>query len=299
MKCMFVFNPKSGKGKILKKFDLIKTTLQQKFEDIVFFETESRQDLIDKVCLACKSFDLLIFSGGDGTVNDVLNAMMKNEKKPILGYIPSGTCNDFAKSVKISKNIKKALKTICNGHPKSFDGFIANKRFGVYVCGSGIFTSASYGTQQKTKHFLGKLGYYFHSAKEIFSAKSMDISFSLDGSPFQKHNSVLFLLINSCSVAGWKLNKNSNQHDGKMDFVSIETKKKNKKLGFKALFLVLRMFLFGLNSIKKNKNVKIFQFKTANIVLPQKNTINIDGENGGTGDLTLETKKDLFKIVVD
>lgn len=298
MKCMFVFNPQSGKGKVLKKIDFIKQKLQQKFEEVVFCETKSRQDLIDKVCLACNNFDYLIFSGGDGTVNDVINAMIKNKNKPILGYIPSGTCNDFAKSVGISKNIKRAIRTICNGQPKKFDGFVANNRFGVYVCGSGIFTSASYATKQKTKHFLGKLGYYFHSAKEIFSAKSMNISFSLDGSIFQEHNSVLFLLVNSHSVAGWKFNKNANLHDGKMDFVSIETKKKNKKIGFKALFLILRMFLFGLNSIRKSKNVKISQFQTAKIISLQNNIINIDGENGGIGNITLEVKRDLFQIIV-
>ncbi len=295
---MFLCNPNSGKGKILKKIEYILTRLKQKFEEVEVKITKSRQDLLNETKNACLNFDVLVFAGGDGTVNDVVNVVKNNNSNIVLGYIPTGTCNDFSKSANIPKNIKKALNIICTGTPTFFDGFCVNGRFGVYVCASGIFTSASYNTKQKSKRFLGKLGYYFHSFKEIFSAKSLDLTFQLDNKPPQTHNSVLFLLMNSCSVAGWKLNKNSNVHDGKMDFVSIETKRKSKKLGFRALLVIAKMFLFGVNSVKKSKLVKFEKFSNAKLKTKAKSTINVDGENGGTGEIDLEVKKDMFKIFV-
>lgn len=298
MKCLFIYNPQSGKGKLLKHMDYIKTKLCEKFEEVNIVSTKSKDDLIEQIKTLCPNYDVLVFSGGDGTVNDVVNVIKTNNINIILGYIPSGTCNDFARSVGIPKNYKKAIKKICEGTPKEFDGFCANGRFGVYVCASGIFTSASYETKQKTKHFFGKLGYYLHSAKEIFSAKSLDIEFSLDNKQKQTHNSVLFLLTNSSSVAGWNFNKHTNLHDGKMEFISIETKKKNKKIGLHALLTIVKMFLFGINSVKNNKLVKFKQFSKINLTTKQPCTINIDGENGGTGEINLEVCSEMFTLIV-
>lgn len=296
MKCMFLCNPQSGKGKVLKKTDYILEKLKQKFEVVESKTTTSKENLLTEVACACKNFDVLVFAGGDGTVNDVVNEVKKSNSNIILGYLPTGTCNDFARSAKIPKNLKKALDVILNGTPTLFDGFCANNRFGVYVCGSGIFTSASYDTKQKTKHFFGKLGYYFHSFKEVFSARSLDLTFCLDDGKVQTHNSVLFLAINSCSVAGWKFNKKSDVHDGQMDFVSVETQKKNKKLGLKALLVIAKMFLFGLNSVKKSKLVKVFKFSKAKLETKQKTSLNIDGENGGTGPVEIQVQKNMFTI---
>lgn len=299
MKCAFLFNPNSGKGKILKKLDFILSSLKQKFNVVESIKTKSKEDFLNQVKKACQNFDVLVFSGGDGTVNDVVNVVKQNNFNITLGYIPSGTCNDFARSVGISKNIKKAVKTICSGLAKPFDGFLMNNRFGVYVCTSGIFTSASYDTNQKSKRAFGKLGYYFHSAKEAFKAESLDITYSFDGGSAKTHNSVLFLLVNSSSVAGWRFNKGANLHDGKMDFVSIETLKPNKKIGFKALMVVVRMFLFGVKSIKKNKRVKFQQFETAKIQMKANSIINVDGENAGTGEINLKVCKNMINLIVD
>ena len=298
MKCLFIYNPQSGKGKLLKHISYIKLKLCEKFEEVKIISTKSRDDLIQQIKVLSPHYDVLVFSGGDGTVNDVVNVIKTNGINIVLGYIPSGTCNDFARSVGIPKNFKKAVKKICEGTPKEFDGFCVNERFGVYVCASGIFTSASYQTEQKTKHIFGKLGYYLHSAKEIFSAKSLDIEFSLDNTPKQTHNSVLFLLANSSSVAGWNFNKHTNMHDGKMEFISVETKKKNKKIGLHALLTIVKMFLFGINSVKKSKLVKFKQFSQIELTTKQPCTINIDGENGGTGKINLKVCSNLFRLIV-
>ena len=294
MKCYFIFNPNSGKGKILKKVEYIKSRLQERFGYVEVVKTLSRKHLMESVKNACEDASLIVFSGGDGTVNDVLNSLTKSVP---LGLIPSGTCNDFASSHNIPKNIKKALDIICSGSAQNFDIFEANGRRGVYVCTSGIFTSASYDTKQKSKRIFGKLGYYFHAIKEVFRTKSMDISFSLDGKEPIRHNSVLFLMINSSSVAGWKINKKTNLADGKMDFVSVETKKKNGKMGLMCLLTICKMFLFGIKSVKKSKRVKVENFENANVCSQKPLKINIDGEYLGNGNVDIKVIKNGISLI--
>lgn len=96
MTCLFLYNPNSGKGKLLKKLDYIKQKLCEVYQQVTIIATESMEDTILKAKLACGSYDVLAFSGGDGTFNNIVNAVAGEKKRPILGYIPSGTVNDLS-----------------------------------------------------------------------------------------------------------------------------------------------------------------------------------------------------------
>ncbi|MBR1925498.1 MAG: YegS/Rv2252/BmrU family lipid kinase [Clostridia bacterium] len=293
MKCLFIYNKNSGKGKYKKKKDYIIRRLKKRFKDVEFSEPNSKEEFLD-VLKKCSKYDYLIFSGGDGTVNDVLNAVIKSNKKPILGYIPSGTVNDFASSLSIPKNLNKALNIIEKGSPKNVDAFLENDRYGVYICASGIFTSASYKTEQTKKQKVGKWAYYVDSFREVFSAKAHKIDVEI-GDEKLSLNSVLFFLINSKSVAGYKFNKDADLNDGKMELVSVNQKK--EKLTFGSLMLVLRMFLFGLKSVLKNKNITYKKFSNLKVKFYDDMAVNVDGENDGKHNVEIKVIKDAIKIL--
>jgi len=293
MKCLFIYNKNSGKNRYLKKKDYIIDRLKKRFGDVEFSEPNSKEEFLE-VLKKSKEYDYLIFSGGDGTVNDVLNAVLKSEKKPILGYIPSGTVNDFASSLSIPKNLKKALNIIEKGSPKNVDAFLENDRYGVYVCASGIFTSASYKTEQTKKQKAGKWAYYVDSFKEVFSSKAHKIDVKI-GDENLSLNSVLFFLINSKSVAGYKFNKNADLNDGQMELVSVNQKK--EKLTFGSLMLIFRMFLFGLKSVLKNKNITYKKFSSLDVKFYDEMAVNVDGENDGKHNVKIKVIKDAIKIL--
>ena len=280
MNCIYLYNPNSGKSKYKNKQEYIIKRLHEKFDVVDYFATKSKEDAMKLAKEACGYYDAIIFSGGDGTVNDVVNAIASEENRPVLGYLPSGTCNDFARSLSIPKKLDKALDVIINGEVKDFDIFKANERFGVYVCAYGLFTSASYDTEQKKKKKLGKIAYYFHSFKEIFTCKASDFSVKLYDEESNKEvkefsgKSVLTLLINSKSVAGYKLNNDVDLHDGEMEFLAVLNKK--QKLTFKSLLVICGTFLFGVKFARKRKCVRYGKFKKCELKFDSnKTTINI------------------------
>ena len=115
-KLLFVFNPNSGKGLIKNHLMKIVQVLSEADYEVVVYPTKCAGDGYEKVLKVGKKYDVVVCSGGDGTLNEVVGAILKLEKKPKVGYIPSGSTNDFAASLNISKNMVKAAKSIAEGN---------------------------------------------------------------------------------------------------------------------------------------------------------------------------------------
>ena len=143
MKCIFIYNPKSGKGKVFKKLDYIKQELLKKYEIVDVHETTSQQDTIDTAKYSCEKYDAIIFAGGDGTFNDITCGIAEMPNRPILGYIPTGTVNDIARNLGISKNIKKAIKAIVDNQYVTHDVGMVNNTYFMYVAALGTFAATS------------------------------------------------------------------------------------------------------------------------------------------------------------
>ena len=289
MKCLYIYNPNSGKGKAEKNKDYIINNLSNHFSKLDIVATQYPGHAKILASDACGNYDYLIVAGGDGTLNEVVNGIAERENRPILGYIPLGTVNDFAHSVGISKNIK-----ICNGNPISHEIFKVNQKYGVYVCAMGVGTQTSYITKQKSKKILGKLAYFFSAFKLVFKAKPMPLTLKFEGGEI-KDNFALLLAINSRYVAGFKVNKNFALNDGYIDLVLVKNNK--KRITIKSLFSIAKIFLFGIKK-KASKNIIKLRLKSFNLFSPDSEVINLDGEGVGSGDMKFEVIKDGIKIIV-
>ena len=100
----------SGNGK--KNNNKIIERLKEKYEVVDFVETQYKSHIIDILNEKYKEYDTVVVTGGDGTLNETVNALAEKENAPKIGYIPSGTCNDVARSLNIPKNVDKALDII-------------------------------------------------------------------------------------------------------------------------------------------------------------------------------------------
>ena len=276
MKCVFIANPKSGKGKILRYKDYILNKLSEKFSDIIWLETEYAGHATILARQYGSECDYLLFSGGDGTLNEIVNGVIELEEKPVIGQIPSGTVNDFSRSLGIKKNIKKSLKQLLILNTKKIDIFTANGKYGVYICGFGVFTKTSYDTGQDKKKHFGWLSYFFNGIKEIKTYSPQTIVFKTKDYTFED-KVALFLVINSKSVGGFKFNKTAKLDDEKLDLVVFKAKK--SKICFSDLIRIAKLFLFGIKAVKKSRYVYVSQIEELACSSSSEISLNFDGEH--------------------
>lgn len=100
-------------------------------------------DAYDYILKYAENYDIVVISGGDGTLNEATNALIQLEKKPLLGYLPSGTMNDFGANFNLSTNLEEAAKTVCEGKVDVFDLGKINHQYFNYVAGFGMICEVS------------------------------------------------------------------------------------------------------------------------------------------------------------
>ena len=112
MNCLFIYNPVSGRGKIARRLPGIVRALRQKYDEVDVYATSGKGDMTRAVRAAASRYGAIVFSGGDGSFNETVQGVCESGMAPELGYIPSGTVNDVAHSLGISKNIRRALEIL-------------------------------------------------------------------------------------------------------------------------------------------------------------------------------------------
>lgn len=295
MKCIFVYNPESGKGKIKKYRNYILEKLAKKYGEVDCVETRHAGDATELARNSIGVYDYFFVSGGDGTINEVVNGFGESENAPILGIIPSGTVNDVAHSLGLSKNLKKAVNNLVEGKIFEHDIFRVNDRYGIYVCCTGLFSKTSYDTNRYNKKKLGKLAYFFRGVKELVTTKPTKLELEVHGEKIKQYCTML-LIFNSRSTAGFMVNKNAALNDGIVEIVVFHSHKKS--IWLFDILRAVRFFLFGVNSIRKSKNVTYAQASEFKIKLAEDTVINLDGEKSGKGSFDFTVINKGLKILI-
>ena len=295
MKCLFIYNPESGNGKIKKQEKYITERLREKYEAVDVKQTEYQGHAREIALTYAHGYDTVVVAGGDGTLNEIISAVAEMENAPNIGYIPTGTVNDVAHSLKISRNIKKALSTIISGREFAHDIFKINDRYGLYVCAIGSITEASYDTKRRSKKAFGRLAYFFHGASKIFKGKSFPVKLEYNGGVIE-NESALFLAMNSKHVAGFYVNNEAELSDGLVDVVLIENPP--KKVSLSSLLKIAKLFLLKLKHNKKTKGLTYLKLNEFKLTTSPDTSINIDGEFGFTGSFTFKVIRGGIRILI-
>ncbi|MCF7923949.1 MAG: diacylglycerol kinase family lipid kinase [Candidatus Izimaplasma sp.] len=289
MKAMLIYNPKSGKQKFKENIKNIEDKLKTKYSNILIRETNHPMHAQDIAKEACDlNVDLLLISGGDGTFNECVNGIMKQDYKPKIGYIPSGTTCDIGMSLGLTKNIEKSLGIILNNESVKMDVVKTSDRYSCYVTGTGAFIDISYVTDSKLKKKVGHLAYIFKAVQEFFSIPKMRMSVYHDEG---KVNGIysLMLIINSKRVAGFNMVYRPVLDDGKVDVLMYRSFFPFNSL----LYLISFLFPFWSTPL-------IEKFKTTKLEVRtnSKENWNIDGEYAGKGNKIIEVEQKAINIIV-
>lgn len=177
-KMLLVVNPCSGKAKMRTELLSVVQTFCDADYDVTIYTTKERADATKKVMtLKNGQFDLIVVCGGDGTLNEVITGLMNAKIKCVLGYIPSGTLNEWSSSINISRSIKQAAKDIINAKVITLDiGKFGDKYF-TYTASFGAFTEASYSAPQDIKNVLGQAAYLIEGIKSLTNIKPIHLKF--------------------------------------------------------------------------------------------------------------------------
>ncbi len=275
-KLLFVINPLSGKGNIKNHLLKIIDIFIKDGWSVNIRTTQSRNDAFEYVKEKGHKFDMLVVSGGDGTLNESIQGLMTIDakKRPLLGYIPAGTTNDFASNMQISKNMKKAAEDIVKGCLFSCDiGSFNDKKF-IYVAAFGAFTDVAYETPQQNKNMLGNLAYLLEGAKKLPTIKPHHMKISYDGGEIED-DFIYGMVSNTNYLGGIKAEKAFKAHlnDGLFEVVLV----KNPKNVIETQVLINNLLTQNLSSDK------FIVFKTDKVWFRSEEEVQwtLDGEFGG------------------
>lgn len=217
-------------------------------------------------------YDIVVSYGGDGTLHQVINGVMKSGASPLVGILPYGTCNDVAKTLGIPTDLDLALDCILRLNTTEYDLMYDGKEYITYSMSTGYLTPAVYSTTNKMKKRFGKFAYFLKALKYMFKCDELPITVTVDGERI--HDKFMFLLlINGENAGGFKLNQGAILNDGKIKLVLI---KKGK--GLSGFFTFMKLFMGGINRIRKSKKVIVKDIKKIEIENHSNSPFTLDGE---------------------
>ncbi len=293
-KIYFIYNPHSGKEQIVYKLNEIIRTLADQDNDLTVVPTTGYLDAMERITNLPDGYDLVVCSGGDGTLDEVVTGMMKRpkERRIPIGYIPAGTTNDFARSLEIPRHMPEAAKCAMTGKPFACDIGSFNDDSFVYIASFGIFTEVSYSTKQEIKNVLGHMAYILEGMKSLYNIKSYRMKVFSDEMEFE--GDFLFgMVTNSRSVAGFKgLVKGDVQFDDGVYEVTFIKRPKNP--------LEIQEILAAL-LVEEINSKYMYSFRTRKLTIESKEMVpwTLDGEFGGEHDhVEIENNQQAVEIIV-
>lgn len=287
-KVRFIYNPFSGENAILKELDVIVDMYQQKGLQIVPYRIQKGKPLADALDIIDDSYNHILVAGGDGTVDNVVNAMMERNINLPLAILPVGTANDFAKFIKLPKRVSEAVEKILSSEPMLVDVGKINQKYFINVASTGLFTDISQKTDTNLKNTIGKLAYYLKGLEELPNFRKLKVKLTSEEMNYEGEM-YLMLVFNGQTAGNLRLATRADICDGYLDVIVIKAVQ---------LYEVLPLFFKILKNEHLDSN-KVLYFKTKKITIESEEDIvvDIDGEPGPGFPLTVECVQGGIKLL--
>lgn len=273
-KMLFIYNPYAGKGQIGENLSEIINVFCGAGYQVEVRPTRRKADGQEYVEKYGFLYDRIVCSGGDGTLSEVISGMMKLDEKPVLGYIPAGSTNDFSIGMKIPKKMAEAAEVAVRGLPVSVDIGGFNRKNFIYIAAFGAFTSVSYMTPQEIKNIMGHSAYILEAVTKLTSIKPYRMKVTCNGKTIED-DFIYGMVTNAVSVGGFKgITGRSIVLDDGLFEVTLIRKLKNP--------LEMNSVLAGMLGLEVRSD-SILSFKTSKLLFESEEKVPwvIDGEYGG------------------
>ena len=200
---LFIYNPNAGRQQARSHLAAILDVFSAEGYLVTAYPTKYRGDATDAAAALSAGYDRVVCCGGDGTLNETVAGLMRlpEELRPVLGYIPTGTTNDFSKNLSFPRGTEKVAAVACGGVPRACDLGQANGRWFTYVAAFGLFTDVTYTTPQPAKNLLGHMAYVLEAAGKLTSINSYRVKVEADGQVIES-DFIYGMVGNTVSVGG-------------------------------------------------------------------------------------------------
>lgn len=272
-KLLFIMNPVSGKRGSKSGFIYALNEFSKHGYQVEVYITQARRDAYTYALNHGSNYDIVAVSGGDGTLNEVTSALVQLEKKPLLGYIPTGTMNDFGTNFNLTNDFKKGAQIICAEKTDVFDMGHINDQYFNYVAGFGMICEVSYETDQNLKSQFGNLAYVIKAISMLPNLRPYHVKINMDGILVEKD--IMFgLIINGVRVSGFDLVKKSDDaiRDGVFDIILVEHTEN-----------LLELYNYATGLLNPEAEVKyVYRYQAKSITIESNEEIKwtLDGEEG-------------------
>ncbi len=274
---LFVVNPRSGRAEIRNRLSGILERFAKAGYLTTVFMTQAHGDAEKLVAEIGGQFDRIAVSGGDGTVNETLNGLMRLEQRPPLAIIPAGTTNDYSYTLHIPFQMLKAADTAVGDRILTIDVGRFNERHFTYVAAFGLFTDVTYETPQDAKNILGAVAYVLEGAKRINAIRNYNIRLEYDGGVIED-DVIVALFSNAVSVAGLR----TAFEDAKLDdgLLEITLVKRPKTLADMQTIIHILLNFETMRSVETDF-LRVVTTRRARVTSEEGIAWTVDGESGG------------------
>lgn len=280
---IIIFNSKNKRNIFLSNLDQLVKELNKRGYQTILRATLGPQDAISYIT-QLDNVDLIVGSGGDGTINELVNGVSKNPLiDPEILFYPTGTVNDYASSLRLKAEYMSGIELLDNKQVRKVDSaLVNNETYCNYVVAFGPFTSASYQVSHQLKRELGSLAYVLKAITDIVNiSKEYQMRIVADGREFNG----LFnfgLIVNSHSVAGVKyIFRSTDITDGYYTLFLVRHSPQT-------VTMLPRLLVDGIGKEYIDKDVICISFKKLEIFTEEKIEWTIDGERGPVGGVSVE-----------
>jgi len=225
-KLHFIVNEHSTRGKNMAS--IIESKIVSFNIPYQIYKTQKKKDginIVENIAPKLHSDDLIVASGGDGTLSEVVNGLQYNNVDIPVAFIPTGSGNDFARSVHIPRNSDEAIDYIFEVDKAtqldvlkiSEDNYIF---YAVNNSGIGIDGQVIHDIQSASDKKSHNFTYLFRTLGYLFKQRTFDFTITIDNEVIEVRNALIVLMANQGIFGGGiNLHPKTNATNGLVDIL--------------------------------------------------------------------------------
>ena len=285
---VLIYNPVSGHATFRQRLDEIIEAFQRRRTVLIPYRTSLGDTRMGDFIREVQPEGVLA-AGGDGTLHEVVNVLMREELSIPIGVIGSGTSNDFATYLGVNNDLEAYFDCIVDDISRPVDVGCANGEYFINVASAGALTSVAHEVNVRLKHAMGKMAYYLRGIGEIPKLHTLHLHIDADGEKLET-GAYLFVIVNS-SVAGSMQNvaADAKIDDGKLDLLVARDSGITE-------FMALAKDVVSGNIKPDEKNLLHIQAKSFVVEADEPAESDLDGERGPALPLRVDTIQRAIRI---